>query len=193
MRRLAIEPGVGQHGSYRDSLKGLLERRLKVRIVRSRPSSGDHGQDQMTGTVADDVGIRITRVGRRLIPGFTGSFSSFHKVRTDVTRLETGAIDGRQLHLLPDDLRAHGVIDGFGQQAIRMMRTQQPTGCLVKRREVWDQIQLDGSCQVGRIFQKCRELAIIEPVKLFEYQTREQLRLRELLRTTRVRVRWQPA
>jgi hypothetical protein len=68
----------------------------------------------MTFTIANEVGVRVACIGCRLIPGFTGSFTSFHEEGTDVACLESHAVNGCQFNALLDSTSSNRSFDGLG-------------------------------------------------------------------------------
>jgi hypothetical protein len=116
--------------------------------------------------------------------GFFAVFGSTSRVvRTGVTALEAGRIDGRELHATTLLFQA---TDRDVEQALDVRGRQQPLAGLVQRAEMGNLRQTEFGLKIGEILQHAANAAIVGVEESLQDQTGEQLRLRVDLWTVSV-------
>lgn len=157
--------------------------------VRARATRRDGRQDQVCVAIAQhpELGEPAVR------PTFTVLLAlgpTSHEVVADVggfkaAGVEGSPLDGRLAGSLPSRPR---LLQRLIQQGLHVRRLQKPTAGLLDRGEVRHAGQAQRAAEVGVVVQDGDDAAVIGLVELLEDEAGEQLRLRELVRTARMRI-----
>ncbi len=118
MHPFAIVPRVGQErfdGAAPYSRSHNIDH---MWMIRARTASRNGRQNQMAGAVADHAYLWPTAIGHRCL-GLAAFCASPYEVVAGVVRLESRAIDGRQLQAFLEDLRVGGRDKRLIKEAIR--------------------------------------------------------------------------
>ncbi len=150
VRRFAVIPGVGRYGDQPHSSSRLVEGGAIMLDVRPWPMRRHHGQNHVTGAVAEDARLGKPSVGE-ILPLFSPFFSPPHIVAAGVMRLESGAVQRGQGHAFAYPAHDGPDMDRFVQQAAGGSRDQQPLSRFLERREVGNLFQVDRVAQIGSV------------------------------------------
>ena len=188
MHPLGVVVGVGQKRPDPRPPRRLLQRRLELHQVRSRPPAGSRREHHRGVTIGHQHDLGVLRVSRFLRPT-PGLRPPLHVVSADVPRFQPGAVDGGRRDPPFPDLLAEGPCEhGVEHRPARLGR-EEAGGGLLEGGEVGDDLQADEAGRVGMVGEVVGQAAIVEPRELLEDQAGQELVLGELLGAELVPVR----
>lgn len=183
MVRFRVVSGVGIDPRQTHPPQSFHDQRPKLVHVWPRTTAGAQRQNEVV-FVAHHSQLRKMMINDRF-PRACDALTTAHEVAAGAAAFQAGGVDGRGLYA---SATAEVQSDRRPQNPTHLGHRQQPTRCLLNRREVWHRAEIQQRHQCRMIGQMSHEPPIVRFEKVLQHQASEQLMLRELLRTARMRI-----